>query len=304
MRFEAVEVGGGGGGGGWGGGGGGGRPKGAIMISPARHTDQAGFGAPRPQRVIWPAGAGRRGGSGGTPAGGGWGDARRLYERCPGEWGGGRGGGAGTGGLGIAGIDGLGFWGSGWATGGAGRARAPVAWAAVPAVSGVTTGRSGGSVWERLPVAGGPRPGPGWVKERGHHRPRSGRSARPGGEYGPAGRPGAGPGRCCAPAAREMAAPPAAWAASAARPALRRWRPCRRPQTARSERRPGRSSVYSLGCALSQAAALVGEARASQASWITSVNSGKASSPIRLARTSTDGWPSKCGVVKNGDVWS
>ncbi len=28
------------------------------------------------------------------------------------------------------------------------------------------------------------------------------------------------------------------------------------------------------------------------------------SSPIRLARSSTDGWPSKCGVVKNGDAWS
>ena len=25
------------------------------------------------------------------------------------------------------------------------------------------------------------------------------------------------------------------------------------------------------------------------------------SSPILLARTSTDGWPSKCGVVKNGE---
>src|SRR5579875_915016 len=32
-----------------------------------------------------------------------------------------------------------------------------------------------------------------------------------------------------------------------------------------------------------------------------SVSSCSVSSPIRLARTSTDGWPSKCGVVKNGD---
>ena len=62
------------------------------------------------------------------------------------------------------------------------------------------------------------------------------------------------------------------------------------------------SGFYPLGCALSQAAALVGEARVSQASWITSVNSGKVSSPIRLPRTSTDGCPSKCEVVKNGDV--
>ncbi|MGH3190399.1 MAG: hypothetical protein ACRDPY_27310 [Streptosporangiaceae bacterium] len=28
------------------------------------------------------------------------------------------------------------------------------------------------------------------------------------------------------------------------------------------------------------------------------------SSPIRHARTSTDGWPSKCAVLKNGDASS
>ncbi|SBT39714.1 hypothetical protein GA0070611_1000 [Micromonospora auratinigra] len=36
-------------------------------------------------------------------------------------------------------------------------------------------------------------------------------------------------------------------------------------------------------------------ARAYQASVISSVSSG---TPIRSRRTSTDGWPSKCGVVK------
>jgi len=55
---------------------------------------------------------------------------------------------------------------------------------------------------------------------------------------------------------------------------------------------------------LSQAAARAAEARASQASWITSVSSCTVSSPIRLPRTSTDGWPSKCPVVKNGDASS
>src|SRR6266496_894169 len=55
-------------------------------------------------------------------------------------------------------------------------------------------------------------------------------------------------------------------------------------------------------CALSQAAALVGEAWESQASWITSASSCTVSSPIRLPRISTDGWPSKCDVVKNGEA--
>ncbi|MGH3288787.1 MAG: hypothetical protein ACRDPD_29610 [Streptosporangiaceae bacterium] len=53
--------------------------------------------------------------------------------------------------------------------------------------------------------------------------------------------------------------------------------------------------------ALSQAAARADEARASQASWMTSVSSMTVSSPIRLPRIRTDGCPSKCGVVKNGD---
>lgn len=43
-----------------------------------------------------------------------------------------------------------------------------------------------------------------------------------------------------------------------------------------------------------------GDARLSQASWTTSVSSCRVSSPIRLPRTSTNWWPSKCGVVKNG----
>jgi 8-oxo-dGTP pyrophosphatase MutT (NUDIX family) len=59
---------------------------------------------------------------------------------------------------------------------------------------------------------------------------------------------------------------------------------------------------FAQRCALSQAAALAGDARESQASWITSVSSCTVSSPIRLPRTSTDGWASKCGVVKNGDA--
>ena len=41
-------------------------------------------------------------------------------------------------------------------------------------------------------------------------------------------------------------------------------------------------------------------ARASQASCTTSVSSSSESSPIREPRSSTDGWPSKCGVLKNG----
>jgi len=45
-------------------------------------------------------------------------------------------------------------------------------------------------------------------------------------------------------------------------------------------------------------------ARASQASCTSSVSSWIVSSPSRLARTSTEGCPSKCGVVKNGVAWS
>jgi uncharacterized membrane protein len=52
---------------------------------------------------------------------------------------------------------------------------------------------------------------------------------------------------------------------------------------------------------LSQAAARAGDARVSHASWTTSASSASVSPPIRLARMSTDGWPSKCGVVKNGE---
>src|ERR1700735_1675349 len=55
---------------------------------------------------------------------------------------------------------------------------------------------------------------------------------------------------------------------------------------------------------LSQAAARAEEARASQASWMTSASSVRVSSAIRLARIRTDGWPSKCGGVKNGEPWS
>src|SRR5271165_4775006 len=50
-----------------------------------------------------------------------------------------------------------------------------------------------------------------------------------------------------------------------------------------------------------QVAALADDARLSQASCTTSASSCTLSSPIRLARISTDGWPSKCGVVKNGE---
>ena len=42
------------------------------------------------------------------------------------------------------------------------------------------------------------------------------------------------------------------------------------------------------------------EARESQASCTTSAISSRVSSPIRLPRSSTDGWPLKCGVVKYG----
>ena len=54
----------------------------------------------------------------------------------------------------------------------------------------------------------------------------------------------------------------------------------------------------------SHAAARRGDACASQASWITSASSCRVISPSRQARTSTDGWPSKCGVVKNGESGS
>ncbi len=54
------------------------------------------------------------------------------------------------------------------------------------------------------------------------------------------------------------------------------------------------------GCSASHAARARLPARASQASWTTSVSSSSESSPIREPRSSTDGWPSKCGVLKNG----
>ena len=53
-------------------------------------------------------------------------------------------------------------------------------------------------------------------------------------------------------------------------------------------------------CSASHAARARLPARASQASWTTSVSSSSESSPIREPRSSTDGWPSKCGVLKNG----
>lgn len=55
---------------------------------------------------------------------------------------------------------------------------------------------------------------------------------------------------------------------------------------------------------LRQAAARRADARESHASWTISASSVRVSSPTRLARRSTDGWPSKCGVVKNGVVSS
>jgi demethylmenaquinone methyltransferase/2-methoxy-6-polyprenyl-1,4-benzoquinol methylase len=57
-------------------------------------------------------------------------------------------------------------------------------------------------------------------------------------------------------------------------------------------------------CTFNQAAARRVDARDSHASWISSASSLRVSSPIRLARSRTDGWPSKCAVVKNGDVSS
>src|SRR5215469_15427643 len=54
-------------------------------------------------------------------------------------------------------------------------------------------------------------------------------------------------------------------------------------------------------CALSHWDARLEDARHTQASWTTSVSSVRVSSPSRLARTSTDKWPSKCAEVKNGD---
>ena len=58
------------------------------------------------------------------------------------------------------------------------------------------------------------------------------------------------------------------------------------------------------GPSLSQAVARRGDAWDSQASWTISVSSCRVSSPTRLARNSTDGCPSKCDVVKNGDISS
>ena len=55
-------------------------------------------------------------------------------------------------------------------------------------------------------------------------------------------------------------------------------------------------------CSASHLRAAVGEARASQASYTISASSSRLSSPIREARSRTDRWPSKWGVVKYGVV--
>ncbi len=70
-----------------------------------------------------------------------------------------------------------------------------------------------------------------------------------------------------------------------------------------SARRDASSATVS-GARASQAAARRGEARDSQASWITSASSWRVISPRRLARTSTDRCPSKWAVVKNGESGS
>jgi hypothetical protein len=46
--------------------------------------------------------------------------------------------------------------------------------------------------------------------------------------------------------------------------------------------------------------ARLADARDSHASWTSSASSSRVTSPMRDARSSTDGWPSKCGVVKYG----
>ena len=59
--------------------------------------------------------------------------------------------------------------------------------------------------------------------------------------------------------------------------------------------RPVRGPPSPPGCASSQAVALAGEARESQASWMTSASSCTVSSPIRLPRSSTDGGRQSAG---------
>jgi hypothetical protein len=71
--------------------------------------------------------------------------------------------------------------------------------------------------------------------------------------------------------------------------------------------RPSAGSGSEIGvvpCAASQAALLRAEVWASQASCTNSANSCLVISPSRLACTSTELCPSKCGVVKNGVVSS
>jgi hypothetical protein len=80
-------------------------------------------------------------------------------------------------------------------------------------------------------------------------------------------------------------------------------------QTDRGDRSPGTPGTarwrvelpLAYRWAASQSAARLRDARDSHASWITSVSSARLSSPTRLARSSTDKCPLKCGVVKNGD---
>ncbi len=61
---------------------------------------------------------------------------------------------------------------------------------------------------------------------------------------------------------------------------------------------------YSLFWEASQAVLLRCDAWVSHASCTTSASARRVSSPIRLARSSTEPWPSKCRVVKNGDAGS
>jgi tRNA(Leu) C34 or U34 (ribose-2'-O)-methylase TrmL len=65
-----------------------------------------------------------------------------------------------------------------------------------------------------------------------------------------------------------------------------------------------RVSIPIFGCSVSQVSPRRREARESHASWTSSVSSSSSISPIRLPRSSTDGCPSKCGVVKYGEPGS
>jgi anti-sigma regulatory factor (Ser/Thr protein kinase) len=100
------------------------------------------------------------------------------------------------------------------------------------------------------------------------------------------------------------AAPPAAASPSGS--------PSRSPTTDPSSRpwmsgygRRGATNRGSLGSSdASHFLARVAEARQSHASCTSSTTSSRVSSPIREPRSSTEGWPSKCGVEKNGVVGS